>query len=158
MIEQSDLVSANLEEMSRALARADAELIEAFLYSLFTPSEADEIAKRWALVKEIAKGRPQRDIARELGLSLCKITRGSRELKKEDSSFKRLLELAGMDLPELPSKRRGRGAQALPAAAAKPAQAKAAGVRRPRPTGPSRADATRRSPARGERALRPSSP
>jgi len=34
----------------------------------------------------------QRKIAEELGLSLCKITRGSRELKKEGSAFKALLE------------------------------------------------------------------
>jgi TrpR family trp operon transcriptional repressor len=35
---------------------------------------------------------PQRKIAEELGLSLCKITRGSRELKKEGSAFRVLLD------------------------------------------------------------------
>jgi len=95
----SELVSRNIAEMSRALAGADPALVEDFLYSLFTPSEADEIAKRWALVKRIADGVPQREIAKEMGLSLCKITRGSRELKKEGSSFKLMLERAGCTIP-----------------------------------------------------------
>jgi TrpR family trp operon transcriptional repressor len=100
MVKDAELVSENLGEMARALSGADAALIEDFLYSLFTPSEADEIAKRWALVKRIAEGVPQRDIAKELGLSLCKITRGSRELKKEGSSFRQMLERAGCTVSE----------------------------------------------------------
>lgn len=95
----TDLVHDNLAEMSRTLAAAnDPELIEDFLYSLFTVAEADEIAKRWALVKRIADGIPQRSIAGDLHLSLCKITRGSRELKKDDSAFKRMLEIAGYEV------------------------------------------------------------
>jgi len=87
-----ELMRHNIKEMARALEGADAVLIEDFLYSLLTPAEADEMAKRWALVKELSTGMPQRKIAEELGLSLCKITRGSRELKKEGSAFKALLE------------------------------------------------------------------
>lgn len=101
MNDETGLVSTNLTEMSKILAAtADAGLIEDFLYSLFTQAEADEIAKRWALVKRIAEGVPQRAIAAELGLSLCKITRGSRELKKENSSFRRMLELGGYEITE----------------------------------------------------------
>jgi TrpR family trp operon transcriptional repressor len=100
------IISANIAEMSRALSSADPLLIEGFLYSLFTASEADEIAKRWALVKQIANGRPQREIAKDLGLSLCKITRGSRELKKESSAFKRMLHLAGIEVPDAGVRRR----------------------------------------------------
>ncbi|HAE22815.1 MAG TPA: transcriptional regulator [Spirochaetaceae bacterium] len=99
--QESDLVHDNIGEMSRVLAAAaDPELIEDFLYSLFTQAEADEIAKRWALVKRIAEGIPQRAIAEELRLSLCKITRGSRELKKDGSAFKRMLEIAGYEVVE----------------------------------------------------------
>ena len=102
----TELVSSNIAEMARALSSADPMLIEEFLYSLFTSSEADEIAKRWALVKQIAHGRPQREIAKDLGLSLCKITRGSRELKKESSAFKRMLGLAGVEVPDTILRRR----------------------------------------------------
>ncbi len=92
--------------MAQALSNAAPTLIEEFLYSLFTASEADEIAKRWALVKQIANGRPQREIAKDLGLSLCKITRGSRELKKESSAFKKMLVLAGVEVPDVVVRRR----------------------------------------------------
>jgi TrpR family transcriptional regulator, trp operon repressor len=106
MPNDNEIVSTNIAEMSSALSGADPKLIEDFLYCLFTPSEADEIAKRWALVKEIASGRPQREIAKDLGLSLCKITRGSRELKKEDSAWKRVLARAGVEVPDSISRRR----------------------------------------------------
>ncbi|HUW70580.1 MAG TPA: Trp family transcriptional regulator [bacterium] len=106
MNDEAGLVVSNLGEMSRALAATDdPELIQEFLYSLFTKAEADEIAKRWALVKRIGEGMPQRAIAAELGLSLCKITRGSRELKKEGSAFKRMLAIAGYEFVE--KKRKG---------------------------------------------------
>lgn len=89
-----ELMKQNISEIARTLEGADASLIEDFLYSLLTPSEADEMAKRWALVKELARGTPQRRIAEALGLSLCKITRGSRELKKQGSAFRTLLDQA----------------------------------------------------------------
>jgi len=92
MSRDPELMHRSITEMSKALEGADAVLIEQFFYSLLTPSEADEMAKRWALVKELAKKTPQRKIASNLGLSLCKITRGSRELKKPGSPFQRLLD------------------------------------------------------------------
>jgi TrpR family trp operon transcriptional repressor len=84
-------VEENLGELSAALAAAkDPALIEDFLRCLLTPAETADIAARWALVKALKAGVPQREIAKNLGLSLCKITRGSRELKKEDSAFKKI--------------------------------------------------------------------
>lgn len=55
--------------------------VQHFLNALLTPAERARIALRWRLVCLLAAGRPQRIIAGELGVSLCKITRGSRELK-----------------------------------------------------------------------------
>lgn len=87
-------VELNLKELSRTLAATtDPMLIEDFLRSLLTPSETADIAARWALVKALDNKVPQREIAKELGLSLCKITRGSRELKKPDSPFRKMLHI-----------------------------------------------------------------
>ncbi|AEJ20751.1 Trp family transcriptional regulator [Gracilinema caldarium] len=87
-------VEMNLKELSRTLAAtSDAELIADFLRSLLTPSETADIAARWALVKALDNKIPQREIASTLGLSLCKITRGSRELKKPDSPFRKMLHI-----------------------------------------------------------------
>jgi TrpR family trp operon transcriptional repressor len=87
-------VRENLAEMSGTLAKIqDRELIESFLRCLLTPAETADIAARWALVKALDRKIPQREIAKTLGLSLCKITRGSRELKKPGSGFQRILEI-----------------------------------------------------------------
>ena len=91
-VEQS-VVKNSITELARVLAISnDPLLIENFLQSILTEAEVDEVAKRWALVKRIHLGESQRSISRELGLSLCKITRGSKELKKENSSFKTMIE------------------------------------------------------------------
>ena len=84
-------VEENLVELAQALARTgDNRLIKDFLYCLLTPAELADIAARWALVKALQQKVPQREIAKDLGISLCKITRGSRELKKPGSAFKRI--------------------------------------------------------------------
>ncbi len=89
-------VRENLVELAATLAKTNDEaLIEAFLRDILTPSETADIAARWALVKALKEKKTQRDIAKDLGLSLCKITRGSRELKKPDSAFQRMLKIAG---------------------------------------------------------------
>jgi len=81
-----------LKELSEALAKTDnSVLILKFLGSLLTPKELQEVSTRWALVKLIDDGMSQRNIARDLGLSLCKITRGSKELKKENSPFHEMI-------------------------------------------------------------------
>jgi TrpR family trp operon transcriptional repressor len=87
-------VEENLSEMARTLAKtSDGTLIESFLRCLLTPAETADIAARWALVKALDQKTPQREIAKKLGLSLCKITRGSRELKKPGSAFEKMLTL-----------------------------------------------------------------
>ncbi|MDR3161982.1 MAG: trp operon repressor [Spirochaetaceae bacterium] len=93
-------VPENFDELARLLAAIhDPELMASFLRCLLTPAETADIASRWALVKALEKKVPQREIARDLGLSLCKITRGSRELKKPDSGFSRALALLRPDTP-----------------------------------------------------------
>jgi TrpR family transcriptional regulator, trp operon repressor len=81
-----------IREISEALAGTkDAALIARFLRGLLTPVELAEVASRWELVKRLERGHSQRQIAADLGLSLCKITRGARELKKKDSAFRAML-------------------------------------------------------------------
>lgn len=86
-------MSESLEQLSKTLAvTEDPELIREFLDSILTPNEISEVASRWALVLQIYEGKSQRKISEELGLSLCKITRGSKELKKENSPFRKMIE------------------------------------------------------------------
>jgi len=85
-------VDENLSELALALSvTKDAELIKDFLRRLLTPAEAADIAARWALVKALEMKIPQREIAKTLGLSLCKITRGSKEMKNPSQAFQKML-------------------------------------------------------------------
>ena len=89
---QVETVCGGLREIAAVLSRVrDPELIAAFLRSILTRRELAEVDGRWELVKLLARGESQRAIARRLGMSLCKITRGSRELKKRNSAFRRVL-------------------------------------------------------------------
>jgi len=94
MVENEKLRQDAYGELCEALARSDDPgLIADFLSCLLTPTELAEVSSRWALVREIDAGTTQREIARKMGLSLCKITRGSRELKKDKSPFKRMIDI-----------------------------------------------------------------
>ena len=85
-------VEENLFELANALANTkDPQLIKDFLSRLLTPAETADIASRWALVKALEAKIPQREISKTLGLSLCKITRGSREMKNPNQAFQKLL-------------------------------------------------------------------
>lgn len=66
--------------------------IERLLRELLTQGEAEKLSLRWEIVRHLADGSSQRTIARQLGVSLCKITRGARELKKRDSTLRRIFE------------------------------------------------------------------
>jgi len=89
-----DVNRTPLKELAEALAREDdPEIIKGFLESLLTENEVNDISSRWTLVRLIDRGMSQRTISRELGLSLCKITRGSRELKKENSPFSHMIKV-----------------------------------------------------------------
>ena len=89
-----DCMEQNIDELSQIFAlEKDSERITSFLRALWTPAELADLAARWALVKALREKIPQREIAKKLGISLCKITRGSRELKKSDGAFIKMLEL-----------------------------------------------------------------
>lgn len=82
-----------IEEIALVLANSDdPNQIAEFLRSILTENEVKEVSSRWELVKLLNEGMSQRKISEKLGLSLCKITRGSRELKKNPSFFKQMID------------------------------------------------------------------
>lgn len=58
---------------------------------LFTDAEINDFILRFLLMDDLYKGKSQRDIASNRHISLCKITRGSRMLKKKEGFMRRLL-------------------------------------------------------------------
>ena len=59
--------------------------ISAFFKELLTESELKTLSKRWRILEMLRDGRTQRDISRELQVSLCKVTRGAKILKDKNS-------------------------------------------------------------------------
>ena len=76
----------NIEEISTLIKNfyTEAEII-AFFKELLTESELETLSKRWRIMRMLVEGSTQREIANELGVSLCKVTRGSKILKNKDS-------------------------------------------------------------------------
>ena len=94
MDDKEKIMADSMEELSQTLASVnDSVLLKDFLKALLTPQEYNAVAARWALVRLLDQGMTQRKIAETLGLSLCKITRGSREMKKEESSFRKMIDI-----------------------------------------------------------------
>lgn len=81
-----------VKEICKIVTTCDESLVFDFFKCIFTPAELKDLANRWLLVKEIDKGVTQREIAEKYNMSLCKITRGSKELNKEDSAFRKILD------------------------------------------------------------------
>jgi TrpR family transcriptional regulator, trp operon repressor len=73
------------------LSITDKEELNRFFEDIFTPSERDDISLRWKLMKDLNQGLTQRKISEKYGISLCKITRGSKILKNKDSVILKLL-------------------------------------------------------------------
>jgi TrpR family trp operon transcriptional repressor len=80
-------------EIESVFARiTDVETMSEFMDEILTKAERKKLDLRWSVLKEIHNGMPQREIASRYGMSLCKISRGSRIIKKRNSVSKRILE------------------------------------------------------------------
>ena len=69
----------------------DPRELEAFLSELLTPTELHDLVLRWELLELLEQGVSQRKVAAKLGISLCKITRGAKILKRPGSVAARVL-------------------------------------------------------------------
>ncbi len=81
-----------LNEISIIINKIKQEDIFKFFNELFTPAEITVIERRWRILKMLYSGCTQREIAKELKVGLCKVTRGAKILKSHDSVTKKILE------------------------------------------------------------------
>lgn len=78
----------HLKELYQLFASVESEREAALLLAdILTPQEIASLCERWQLVQALHKGKPQRDIAKNLGISISKITRGSRMLQYGTGGF-----------------------------------------------------------------------
>jgi TrpR family trp operon transcriptional repressor len=57
-------------------------LLENFLIGVTTEKERSELAQRIEIIKRLIAGEPQAKIAKDIGVGVATVTRGSRELKQ----------------------------------------------------------------------------
>lgn len=62
------------------------------LQDILTPQELDSLCERWQLVQRLYKGASQREIAEDLGISISKVTRGSRAMQYGSGGFEYFLK------------------------------------------------------------------
>lgn len=80
------------KDLARAFSRLhDPVEIEQAFVDFFTTSELRDLQSRWLIFKMLDEGVTQREISRLLGVSLCKITRGSRFLKSPRTIVHKML-------------------------------------------------------------------
>lgn len=86
-------MSSQKNELVKVFAEIDdEEIMSCFFNEIFTETERKDLSLRWQLMKMLNEGIPQREIASKLKISLCKITRGVKVLKGNNSVSRRLLD------------------------------------------------------------------
>jgi TrpR family trp operon transcriptional repressor len=63
-------------------ATKDRDLLEDLLLGFTTEKERTELVQRLEIVKRLLRGDPQAQIAKELGVGVATVTRGSKELSQ----------------------------------------------------------------------------
>ncbi|MBF0468390.1 MAG: transcriptional regulator [Desulfamplus sp.] len=80
------------ELLQTIMSIEDLDELNSFFDEILTPGELADLSLRWKLLQDLYSGMTQRKIAEKYGISLCKITRGSKILKKESSVVHKMLE------------------------------------------------------------------
>lgn len=70
----------------------DPVTMKAFLKELLTHSEYMALQKRWKILRLLQKKVPQREVARQIGGSLCNVTRGARLLRRKQCITRKLTQ------------------------------------------------------------------
>ena len=82
-----------IRDLIDSVVKIDSEVeMESFFKELLTESEIETLSKRWRILRMLNEGTTQRDIAKELQVSLCKVTRGAKILKDEKSVLAKMIK------------------------------------------------------------------
>ncbi len=83
-IDKDELEKGKAELYSIILSIKSPEELDSFFDDMLTNNEIQDLVQRYLLMDDLMKGKSQRDIASDRSMSLCRITRGSRMLKKKN--------------------------------------------------------------------------
>lgn len=87
------MVSPWKKELHKLIASVkNAAETENLFKALLTPTEHEELARRWQIVKHLIQGVSQREIRDQLSVSIATVTRGARELQHGDGTFRKFYD------------------------------------------------------------------
>jgi TrpR family trp operon transcriptional repressor len=76
-------IEVTMKDLIKFLSEANNDtVLEKRLKALLTPNEVKEMQHRLQIFSLLEQGVPQRDIAKQLGVGIATVTRGSRALKE----------------------------------------------------------------------------
>ncbi|MBR6163242.1 helix-turn-helix domain-containing protein [bacterium] len=82
----------NIMQICQAISEMKtSEEVYNFLFEVLTDAEIDALSKRWRILNLLHNGVTQREIAKELHVSLCKITRGAAILRNKNAITNKIL-------------------------------------------------------------------
>lgn len=93
------LAKQELKEFIKLCMKAkDEAMLDAIFELFFTPEEKVDLSNRYSIIRALIQGdKTQRDMAKELHVSIAKITRGSNELKRIDEPLFNFLRKHAID-------------------------------------------------------------
>ncbi|NIZ39916.1 Trp family transcriptional regulator [Entomospira entomophila] len=86
-------IENNFREFVHIMQKLPPIEVYTLIRQILTEKEFSDISKRWDIAKMLYSGTTQRQVAADLHVSLCKITRGSRELKRPNSVIKKAVTM-----------------------------------------------------------------
>lgn len=88
----NNIENENIKEIAKLLTKTSSREGYDFLSEILTPAEISTLSKRWRILKMLNEGFSQREIAKELQVSLCKVTRGAKILKDTNSICSKMIK------------------------------------------------------------------
>lgn len=91
-------------DLLQVLASLDTpEALEALFADLLTPAEIRSLRERWAIVLELARGKPQREVKDSVGVAIATVSRGAHQLRHGAGGFTVAFQtLKALGLPHPP--------------------------------------------------------
>ena len=81
----------SIQQISNIISKMNSAESEQFLTEMLTESELSVLSKRWRILNMLSEGITQREIAKELNVSLCKVTRGAKIIKLNNNIVNKYL-------------------------------------------------------------------
>ncbi|HOX60732.1 MAG TPA: Trp family transcriptional regulator [Candidatus Magasanikbacteria bacterium] len=80
------------ELLDLILLAEDRVFLDKLLQDLLTPKEYEEIIKRWQIIRQLHLGISQREISKNLNVSITTVTRGSRVWSNRKSILHQIIK------------------------------------------------------------------